>query len=108
MYMGHTIMKLTCLIAAALLAEASVAADTACLRADNIDRIRMTGAATALATDKQKRSFDITFVGACGARHANVFFIVRPDFLPTCVAAGTALPTNIEGVCVAKTVKPRA
>lgn len=101
-------MKLTYLIAAAVFAEASVAADTSCLRTDNIAQIRMTGAATALATDKHKRSFDITFVGACGARHPNVFFIVRPDFLPTCVSAGTALPTNTEGVCVAKTVKQRA
>jgi hypothetical protein len=101
-------MKLTCLLAAALFAQVSVAADTACLRADNIAQIRMTGTATALATDKQKRHFDITFVGACSARHPNVFFVVRPDFLPTCIAAGTALPTNTEGVCVAKAVKPRA
>jgi hypothetical protein len=101
-------MKMTYLLAAALFAEASVAADTACLRADNIDQIRMTGAATALATDKQKRRFDITFVGACGARHPNVFFVVRPDFLPTCISAGAALPTNTEGACLAKTVKPHA
>lgn len=101
-------MKLTYLMAAVLFAEASLAADTACLRADNIDQIRMTGAATALATDKQKQTFDITFVGSCGARHRNVFFVLRPESLPTCVAAGTALPTNSEGVCVAKTVTPHA
>ncbi len=101
-------MKLTYLFAAMLFAQSSIAADTVCLRTDNIDQIRMTGPTTALATDKQKRKFDIVFIAACGARNPDVFFVVKPDFLPSCVRAGTALPTNTEDVCVAKTVKLRA
>ncbi len=95
-------MKLAYLLAVVALAQASVAAE--CLRADAVDQIRMTGPATALATDRRDHRFDVTFVAPCGARHANVFFIVKPEFLPTCISAGTALPTNREGVCVVKAV----
>lgn len=95
-------MKLAYLLAVVLFAKASVAAE--CLRADAVDHIKMTGPATALATDRRDHRFDVTFVAPCGARHANVFFVMKPESLPTCISAGTALPTNREGVCVVKTV----
>jgi hypothetical protein len=96
--------KLTYLVALASLAQGALAGESICLRGDNIDRIQMTGAATASATDRAKRVFDIAFVGPCGARHLNVYFVVKPENLPVCVEAGTALPTSQEGVCVVKTI----
>lgn len=94
----------TVLLTAPFLAGAANAADAACLRSDTIESVKMMGEATATATDRQKRHYDITFVGPCGARHQNVFFILKPESLPLCIGPGTGLKTNSEGVCVVKTV----
>jgi hypothetical protein len=88
-------------------APAANAADTACLRGDNIDSVTMVSADRATASDRDHRLFDITFVGACGARHLNVFFILRPESLPTCIVPSTAFHTNREGVCVIKAISAR-
>lgn len=100
-------MKLSLLIAAVVLAQASFAADKLCLKSGNIDQIRMTGIDTAVATDRAHHSFDIVFIAACSARHPNVHFVLKPELMPSCVGPGTALPTNREGPCVAKKVTPR-
>ena len=97
----------TVLLGLACFAAAANAADTVCLRGDNIDHVTMISASTAKASDRDHRLFDISFVGPCGARHQNVFFILKPESLPTCIIPGTAFPTNKEGVCVVKTVGAR-
>lgn len=97
-------MKLMLLVAVAAFTQASFADDKTCLRTDNIDQIRMTGSDTAVATDRTHRAYDIVFGKGCGARHPNVFFIIKPDFLPTCITPGTILPTNREGNCLVKKV----
>lgn len=97
-------MKRECMMAAALFAQASLAGGASCLRGDDIDRIKMTGAATAVMTDKKHHSFDIAFVGPCGKDNPNTYFVVRPDMMPACVTPGTAFRTNRAGVCVVKAV----
>jgi hypothetical protein len=83
-------------------------ADTAsaCLRGDGIGQIKMTAADRALATDKQGKRYTVTFVMPCGARFQNVFFVFKPENLPTCIVPGTAFATNSRGVCVVKNVAP--
>ncbi len=100
-------MKALSLVVVALFAQSSFAGEV-CLRADKIDQIRMTGDATAIATDRNGHVFDLTFVAACGARQPNAFFIIKPEFLPACIAKGVALPTHKQGPCVVKTAKARA
>jgi hypothetical protein len=92
------------LIAAALLPSVAHAEEAFCLRGDGIGHVSMTGPNTATASDRHGKKFDITFVSACGARHQNVFFVLRPESLPACVVPGTGLQTNSEGVCVIKTI----
>jgi hypothetical protein len=96
------------LLTSAFFANAASAAEAVCLRGDSIDRVKMVGEATAAASDRQNRQFDITFVAPCGARHQNVFFILKPESLPVCIIPGTALKTNTEGVCVVKSISPRS
>lgn len=100
--------KLTCLLAALLFSQAAAAREQLCLKSDSVDQIRMKGDATAVATDRQHRAFDIVFIAACGARHPNVFFVLKPELMPSCFGPGTALSTNREGPCVVKSVTPRA
>jgi hypothetical protein len=97
----------TLLLASAIFAAAAgtaSAAGTACFRGDAIGHVKMTDGDKAVATDKQGKRFDITFAGLCGARHLNVYFVLKPESLPLCIAPGTAFPTNREGVCIVKSV----
>lgn len=100
-------MKLWHIGAAVLFAQASLANPAMCLRSDRLDQIKMTGPATAVVTDREHYTFDITFVGSCGAHRLNEFFIIRPESMPACVSPGTAFPTHTAGVCVVKTIVAR-
>jgi hypothetical protein len=97
----------TVFLACACFAPAANAAGAACLRGDNIDHVSMVSASRATASDRDHRLFDIAFVTPCGVRHQNVFFILRPESLPTCIVPGTAFPTNKEAACVIKTISAR-
>lgn len=90
-----------CLVA---VAGNAAAMDEPCLKGDKISSVTMVTADKALVTDRQNGRFELTFVGACGARHQNVFFVLRPESLPVCIGPGTALATNKDGVCVVKTI----
>lgn len=98
---------LTGLVLASLLPQIAFG-DSACLRDVRIDHISMTGPKTAVAGSLDGGKYKITFVGPCGARHIGTFFISNPDYLPVCIGPGTALQTNIEGVCTVKTIAPVA
>lgn len=78
--------------------------DDACLRGDRMDHIKMVDPRTAVAGSLDGGKYRITFVTPCGARHIGTFFISNPDHLPTCIGPGTALQTNLEGVCTVKTI----
>lgn len=86
---------------------ASWAGNPTCLRSDAVGQISMAGATKAIATDKQGAKFDVVFLAPCGARYQNTYFVLHPENMPACIAAGTALPTNDRGVCVVTSVVAR-
>ncbi len=100
-------MRARWLIALAACAQASLAGTTVCLKSDSVGQIRMTGTSTARAMDRDRHTFHLTFMGPCGARHQNVFFVMKPDFMPACIKPGTALPTDSEGVCVVTEIEQK-
>ena len=87
---------------------AIAAANHACLRTDQIDRINMTGTNTAIARDTHGRRFGVTFVSPCGVRHIGVFFISNPDNMQTCLGPGAGIRTNTEGASVVKSIESQS
>ncbi len=77
----------------------------ACLRADRLAQITMTGTDTAAARGKDGKTYTLQFTAPCGARHNGVFFVLHTKDMPTCIGAGAFLPTNREGACEVKTIR---